>query len=152
MTRIKRRSVIIIFSVLMTITALSLQAQTEGLVFNDLSSEKAFELAKKENKVVFIDFYTEQCPPCRQMEAEVFPLITVGKYFNENFINLKIDLLSDEGKAVAAKYFGGFMPVVPAYLYLSPDGEKLLEKNGFRDASQFLKEAKEANDKYRNVK
>ena len=57
----------------------------------------AIELAAKENKMVFIDFYTTWCGPCKRMSKEVFPQQEVGEYFNRTFISLKLDAEKENG-------------------------------------------------------
>ena len=48
--------------------------------------------AKKENKLVFVDCYTQWCGPCKKMARDIFPDAKVGEYMNAKFVNLKIDM------------------------------------------------------------
>ena len=68
-----------------------------GGKFRPLSYTEAIELAAKENKMVFIDFYTTWCGPCKRMSKEVFPQQEVGEYFNRTFISLKLDAEKENG-------------------------------------------------------
>jgi thiol:disulfide interchange protein len=47
--------------------------------------------AKAENKPIFVDFYTEWCGPCKMMSKQVFTDKEVAKYYNTNFISVKIN-------------------------------------------------------------
>ena len=69
--------------------------------------KEALEKAKKENKLVFIDAYTAWCQPCVMMGKNVFTLDKVADFYNEHFINLKIDFGKE--KELAEKYAANLM-------------------------------------------
>lgn len=58
--------------------------------------------AKKENRLIFIDAYTDYCQPCMLMVKNVFSLNDVADFYNRNFINLKIHFGKE--KELAEKY------------------------------------------------
>ena len=72
-----------------TLLLLTLTVCGQGICFQDLTIEQAVEQAKKENKHVFIDFYTDWCGPCKLMAAQVFPMKEMGDYFNPKYISIK---------------------------------------------------------------
>ena len=61
------------------ILLLPLWVCAQGVNFRPLSYTEAIELAAKENKMVFIDFYTTWFGPCKRMSKEVFPQQEVGE-------------------------------------------------------------------------
>lgn len=75
-------------------------AQTK---FRDLSWQEAVKVAKREHKLVFVDFYTDWCGPCKVMAQEVFPQKQVGDFFNAKFVCLKLDA-EKEGRDLARRF------------------------------------------------
>src|SRR5690554_7882772 len=68
-----------------------------GIFFESLTFEEAIQKAKKENKLIFLDAYAVWCGPCKLMDRTTFKSEKVGALFNENFINIKIDMEKGEG-------------------------------------------------------
>ncbi|MFR7808940.1 MAG: thioredoxin family protein [Butyricimonas faecihominis] len=56
--------------------------------FFEGSLDQALEVAKKEGKLVFVDFYADWCGQSKQL-AKVFSKDEVGVYYNENSLVLK---------------------------------------------------------------
>ncbi|OUR99819.1 hypothetical protein A9Q84_01980 [Halobacteriovorax marinus] len=54
-------------------------------------SKEAFEIAKKENKPIFLSIGYSTCHWCHVMEEESFDNIKVATYLNENYIAIKVD-------------------------------------------------------------
>ncbi|NLG82255.1 MAG: thioredoxin domain-containing protein [Bacilli bacterium] len=54
-------------------------------------SEEAFEIAKKDNKPIFLSIGYSTCHWCHVMEQESFEDDSVAKILNENFIAIKVD-------------------------------------------------------------
>ncbi len=116
----------------------SLNAQ--GINFKHISIEQAMELAQKEGKLIFIDFHTVWCAPCRGMEKNVFPNKKVGEYFNKTFINVEFDA-EKEGKELAKKYG---VNAYPTMVFINGDGKLVYKRTGARDANQLIAMGKEA--------
>ena len=91
-------------------------AQTD---FRSISFDEALKVAAQENKLVFIDFYTDWCGPCKKMAREVFPQKMVGDFMNAKFVNLKLNA-EKEGKELAARYK---VNAYPTFIILDTKGE-----------------------------
>jgi thiol:disulfide interchange protein len=91
-----------------------------GIQFENLSFEEAIQKAKKENKLIFLDAYAVWCGPCKMMDRTTFKDEEVGKVFNKNFINLKIDMEKGEGPAIARKYQ---VRAYPTMMLINGDGK-----------------------------
>ena len=83
---------------------LPLSSFAQGVDFKELTMQEALTLAEKEKKMVFVDFYTTWCGPCKMMSSKVFTREQVGAYFNREFVNLKVDAEKGEGVELAKKY------------------------------------------------
>jgi len=85
------------------------------------------EQASAENKLVFVDFYTTWCMPCRLMDEDVFPDRRLGEFMNENFISYKVDAEKDNGISLATLYS---VEGYPTLLFLDQKGNILERKLG----------------------
>src|SRR5690554_6703878 len=91
----------------------------QGIKFESANWESILAKAKQENKLVFVDGMTEWCKPCKWMDANVFPLEDVGRFFNANFICVKMDMEKGEGPELRKRYS---INAFPTYLFVDPDG------------------------------
>jgi len=99
------------------------------------------EKAKSENKPIFLDFYTTWCAPCKYLDQDVFSYNSVYDYYNDNFINLKIDAEKGEGPKLKDKY-GVY--AYPTLIYLDSRGNEIERSVGGVGATRVLNMAKKA--------
>ena len=99
------------------------------------------EQAAAEDKMVFLDFYTTWCTPCKLMEEDVFTDPAIGEYFNENFLNMKIDAESQSGANIAGIFGVG---VYPTLIFLDKKGVQVVRHEGVAYHTKLKKLAKEA--------
>lgn len=125
------------------IIAVSLTGLAQGINFEhgDWASVKA--KAKQENKIIFIDFYTSWCGPCKMLSKNVFPQKTVGDFYNKHFINYKIDAEKGEGPALAQKYG---VKAYPTLIFANANGEFLHQGVGGMQAEALIELGKTAMD------
>ncbi|MGH1518181.1 thioredoxin family protein [Chryseobacterium sp. JK1] len=118
-------------------------AWAQGIKFEDGNFASIVAKAKKENKLIFIDAYASWCGPCKLMVKNIFPLKTVGDYYNSHFINAKIDMEKGEGIDLAKKYN---VKAFPTYLFINGNGEAVHRTLGYVEESDFIQFAKDAED------
>ena len=116
---------------------MSLLAQ--GIQFREGSWKEILEIAKKENKLVFVDNYTSWCGPCKKMVSEIFPLKEVGDFYNANFICYKLDCEKGDGVEVAKTYQ---IMSFPTYLYVDGNGKLFYRSGAYMPAEKFIEEGK----------
>ena len=116
------KKIILFLSV--SLFALSLIAQTN---FRDITYKEALAAAKAEKKLVFIDFYTSWCGPCKMMMKNIFPLKEVGNYLNSKFVCIKIDAEKGEGPELAKRYQ---VKAYPTFVAINPAEKILMTKVG----------------------
>lgn len=110
----------------------------QGIEFRqDEPFEKVLEIAKKENKIIFVDGYTQVCAPCKQLDRETFPLQKVGDYFNSNFINVKYDLDKEEGKKLHQQY-KDVITGYPSLILIDQNGKMIHKIGGFHTGDSLI--------------
>lgn len=91
--------------------------------------------AKIENKLIFVDAYAEYCPPCKIMHSKVFTDKKVATFYNEHFINYRLDVEDGENT-----YFKALHHIhdLPTLLYLYPNGNLIKKEVGVQEVDDFL--------------
>lgn len=107
----------------------------DGIHFQKGNWQQALDLAKKENKVVFLDIYATWCGPCKQLKKYTFTEKSAGDFFNENFVNMALDGEQPEGATLAQK-FG--IEAYPTLMFVTPEGELITKSPGFRTAPDLI--------------
>lgn len=122
---------------------LPLSSFAQGVDFREVTMREALDAAAKEKKLVFVDFYTTWCGPCKKMSAEVFTQVQVGEFFNKVFVNLKLDAEKGEGKTAARKYK---ISAYPTFLVLNPEGMEVYRTVGAMEADAFVEKVRKGID------
>lgn len=107
----------------------------KGVKFEEVSFNEALALAAKNNKLVFMDCYTSWCGPCKMLTDRIFPLKEVGEFFNQHFINIKMDMEKGEGKDLAKRYH---VTSFPTLLVLDTKGNIVHRLSGARPAKELV--------------
>ncbi len=125
----------------------SVLIHAQGIDFFEGSWHEALALAKKENKIIFVDAYTPWCHPCKRLKKEIFPQKKAGDYYNKNFINLSINLEDWRGLVFSLYYK---VNAYPTLLFIDPEGKIILESKGFKNVYNLIKLGKRAISKSEN--
>ena len=96
--------------------------------------------AKKENKLVFVDCYTQWCGPCKKMARDIFPDAKVGEFMNPRFVNLKIDMEAKYAEGLSKEWqVSGY----PTFIIFNADGKEIGRFMGGSDTDGFISRVKE---------
>jgi thiol-disulfide isomerase/thioredoxin len=107
--------------------------------FAKMSFKEACAAAKRDSKVVLIDFYTTWCGPCKRMDKTTWKDKKVIAWMKEKTVALKVD--AEEDVELAKKYtIEGY----PTIVLIKPDGTEIDRLVGGRDADGFLEDANAA--------
>uniref|UniRef100_UPI003217DE06 thioredoxin family protein n=1 Tax=uncultured Draconibacterium sp. TaxID=1573823 RepID=UPI003217DE06 len=99
---------------------------SQGIEFQHITFEEAVQQAKQQDKLVFIDFYTQWCVPCKKLAAGPFKEKAVGEFYNSHFINIKLDA-EKEGFDAAKKYE---VNAYPTLMFVDGDGNMIYRGTG----------------------
>ena len=126
-----------IFTAIIVFASLAISAQ--GIDFVEVTWQEALEKAKEEKKLLFVDSYAKWCGPCKRMAKYEFVKPEVGEIYNSNFVNLKLDMESKNGRTFDSQY-----PVsaYPTMFFLNGDGEVVKKVKGGKKAEQLISMAK----------
>jgi thiol-disulfide isomerase/thioredoxin len=111
------------------------RAAETAVPFRNLAFDAAVQAATAEGKLVFIDFYTTWCEPCKRLDSQTWTDAGVGKLIGEKAVALKIDAEKESGLAKRYK-----IEAYPTLLLLKPDGTEVDRFVGFREAPKFIEE------------
>lgn len=112
----------------------TLYGQSSNIQFEESNWQSILDKAKAQDKVIFLDAYTSWCGPCKKMSKEVFTHAEVSSFYNENFINAKIDMEKGEGPALASTYN---VRAYPTLLFIDGNGELVHQAIGYHNPKQF---------------
>lgn len=124
-----------------------------------LHIQDAGQLKNKEEKMFFVDVYTDWCGWCKVMDKKTFIDPEVQKLLNENFHVVKFNAEQKEaiqfdgasyewmrsgrnGVNALAKKFLGSRLSYPSFIYLDKDLKVVKVTRGYKKPDQFLTELK----------
>ena len=121
------------------LAAINDMTNTDGIKFEESTFNEALKKAKDQGKLLFMDCYTTWCGPCKMMSNQVFKQKYVGDYFNQHFVNLKMDMEKGEGKDLQKRYG---VSAFPTMFLLDGDGNVVYKILGGRDVRSFMESIK----------
>lgn len=133
-SRIYQRLIFIVVLISSTIEL----TQAQGIRFNPISWEQAVQQANYSNKLIFVDFYTDWCAPCKMMDRDIYVDALLGKIYNEHFITLKIN--ADKEPDLINEYN---VRSYPTLMFLQTDGSVIWKYEGALSAQQLISTGKQ---------
>ncbi len=97
---------------------------------------EGFEIAKRENKRIMLDFYADWCGACKELDHKTFADPAVAAKL-ENYVTVKLDFtrISETTEALTAKYQ---IPGLPVVIFMDAEGKILKRFTGFVGPEEML--------------
>lgn len=128
---------------------ITVNAQNRKIEFETkMSWEKALKKAKKQNKLIFLDCYTKWCGFCKVLDNHVFTVDTVADFYNERFINIRMDMEEGIGPSLQKKYG---INAYPTLLFIDAEENMVDCRVGFAEHLELIDLAQRAMDPERNL-
>ncbi|MEO9804989.1 MAG: thioredoxin family protein [Reichenbachiella sp.] len=108
-------------------------SQSQGVEFQNLSWEQALEAAKKQNKFLFVDVVRSIKDAAQKSDFDkqvdkAFSVDSLAGLINDNFLSIKMDMSSEEGKTFGPKLQ---MLMYPAYVFYNTEGDQIGNSNSY---------------------
>ena len=105
------------------------------LPFASLSFDEALARARAENKLVFLDVYTDWCGWCTKMDRDVLADARV-KAALADFVPIRVNADKGGGRNVASRYR---VRGLPTFLVVNADGDVVRRFEGYVSIDTFLR-------------
>jgi thiol-disulfide isomerase/thioredoxin len=92
-----------------------------GVKFLEQPIEKVFELARQQNKPIFVEIYSPSCHVCQSF----IPILSnkkVGDFYNQTFVNARLPL-EEKSTQIWLEKNKLYVPSLPLFVYFNPDGK-----------------------------
>lgn len=149
MTKFKRFFLMLPLLLLFSLAATS---QNRSIEFEESKIlTEVFAKAKQNNKLVFVDCYTDWCGPCKMLARDVFTVDAVADYFNQHFVSVKFNMESDEDGVANVENWQ--IEAYPTLLFIDPTTEQVIHRIvGGLKPEALIEEAKIATSPDGNLK
>lgn len=121
----------------------------EPIRFTSGTLAEAVKESQEQKKPILLAFHASWCPPCKKMDKEVYTDGNAGAFFNQAFINYKINA-KDPGAKKTIRKFG--ITNYPTLVFADSDGDNLMTSMGLIGADQLIEFGKEALEDFKKIK
>ncbi|WP_413670781.1 thioredoxin family protein [Mucilaginibacter sp. Mucisp86] len=112
--------------------------------FIENSWTEALKQAARQNKYIFVDAYASWCGPCKMLKATTFKNNKVADFYNDNFVNVAIDMEKGQGPALAAQWG---LQAYPTMIIFTSKGKPVSGTVGYIRANDLIKFGQQALNK-----
>jgi len=131
---------VILVALIVVVMALSSSTDPETKTDTTTSSlpwgtdlNQAMQEAKNTNKNIFVDFYADWCPPCREMDEVTYTDPQVQEKLTQNYVLVKVDV--DNNPDLSSQYQAYSLPTI---VILDANGNEIKRIIGYQSPEQLL--------------
>ena len=125
-----------ILFVIIILAAAVKKRNSRSVRFEDLPFEEALAKAEEAEQPVCIYFTADRCQACLLLEKNVLNLDEVADYYNDHFVNLRVN--TSRTQELARRYG---IKQCPAFLFLNAKGKVIYQDEGAETKEQLLDNA-----------
>jgi len=122
----------------------TLSKSSTQINFIENSWTEALKQAARQNKYIFVDAYASWCGPCKMLKATTFKNNKVANFYNDNFVNVAIDMEKGQGPALAAEWG---LQAYPTMIIFTSKGKPVSGTVGYIRANDLIKFGQQALNK-----
>lgn len=126
---------VVLYTIFTLLSSVHLLAQVQFKQATDW--ELIRKSAAAENKLIFVDAYTDWCTFCKEMDKTTFMDTSVARLLHSKFVCVKMEMeKSVLGKKIAMKYM---VNSFPSFLIFDAEGKLLYKLFGAEKPADFIK-------------
>lgn len=137
-----------ILAALMLLLAAGVNAQVNFVKTTDLNT--LFKQARKENKLIFIDAYTDWCGWCKELDKLVFSTRAIGDTMSKHFIATKLEMEKDSIGILLTRKYG--TNAYPTAIILDAGGNLVSLIEGYNEAGEYAQRLSDAANPDKQIK
>ncbi|MBO0933377.1 thioredoxin family protein [Fibrella aquatilis] len=99
-----------------------------AVLFQTGTFDDMLKQAKKENKLILLDFWATWCAPCHRLDRETFTDVPLGDYVNSKFVPYRVNIDDFSGMDLVEKYK---VEAYPTMLVVDASGAEVRRLTGF---------------------
>jgi thiol:disulfide interchange protein len=122
----------------------TLSKSSTQINFIENSWTEALKQAAKQKKYIFVDAYATWCGPCKMLKATTFKNNKVADFYNDNFVNVAIDMEKGQGPALAAEWG---LRAYPTMIIFDSKGKPISGTVGYIKPNDLIKFGQQALNK-----
>lgn len=147
------KNILLAFTLLLLFASFSSSNDTSELKWLDWNT--GYPLAKKQNKIILVDAYTDWCGWCKKMDRDTYTNSDIIKALNKDFIVIKFNpelenivYELDGNKITGRELFGqltqGKSTGFPTTYFIQPNKKQIQIAAGYLAPNDFMKVLEQA--------
>lgn len=104
--------------------------------FIENSWTEALKQASVNHKYIFVDAYATWCGPCKMLKSTTFKNNKAAAFFNNNFVNVAIDMEKGQGPKLASQWQ---VQAYPTLFIFDSAGKPVLYAVGYIGADDLIR-------------